>query len=237
MKLYTQIIISVFFLSFSSLVDGQNRISVTLGEFTSLSVSGRANVELVPSETNEMSIISRNGKPEEVAFEIKNGELKIKTKPDLKKENEISIKIPYKTLTRIEAATGAVINSREELKGTDLELKVLAGGKIELSVDVKTIDAKIIQASDIILYGKTTAQNVVANTGGNYLAYELECEESIIKASSGAQIKVTANRIIDATSNSKAYVGYIGEPGSSITKTSLSGKIAAFKTPADAINN
>ena len=237
MKLFIQIIISVLFISFSSQIEGQNRITVTLGEFTSLSVSGRTNVELVPSETNEMSIKSRNGKPEEVAFEIKNGELSIKTKPDLKKENEISIKIPYKSLTRIEAATGAVINSREVLKGTDLELKVLAGGKIEISVDVKTIDAKVTQASDIILYGKTVSQNVVANTGGNYLAYELGCEKSTVKASSGAQIKVTANKIIDATSNSKAYVGYIGEPGSATTRTSLSGKIASFKTSADAINN
>ncbi len=237
MKLISKIILSLILFAFVTVLEGQNRITVTLGEFTSLSVSGRTNIMLVPSETHEMSITTRNGKPEDVKFEIKNGELRVKTKPDLKKENEIGIKIPYTTLTRIESATGAVINSKEVLKGVDLELKVLTGGKIELSIDVKTIDAKTIQASDIILYGKTISQNVVANTGGNYLAYDLECEDSYVKASSGAQIKVTAKKIIDATSNSKAFVGYIGEPASTFIKTSLSGEIASFKTHQDAINN
>lgn len=235
MKLISKIIIPLLLVTFVCELEGQNRITVTLGEFTSLSVSGRADVELVPSETHEMSITARNGKPEDVKFEIKNGELKIKTRPDLKKENEIAIKLPYTTLTRIESTIGAVINSKQEFKGTDIELRVLTGGKIELSVDVETIEAKITHASDIILYGKTTSQNVVANTGGNYLAYELECEDSYVKASSGAQIKVTAKRIIDATSNSKAFVGYIGEPGSTYIKTTLSGEVASFKTHSDAM--
>ncbi len=230
MKKLFLIIISVFFTSFATQLNGQNRIAVTLEEFTSLYVSGSVNIELVPSRSHEMTITARNGQPEEVEYEIKNGKLKIKTRPDLKKENEISIKLPYSMLTHLTAASGALINSRQDLKSKELELKVFSGGKIELSVDAKFIDAKVTQLSDIILYGKTESQNVVANTGGNYLAYDLECEDTYAKASSGAQIKVRAKRKIKVLASTSGFIGYIGDPQISSTKTSLGGEIASYKT-------
>ncbi|MFC2129439.1 GIN domain-containing protein, partial [Bacteroidota bacterium] len=144
------ILLSVFALAFIANLNGQNRITVTLEEFTVLSVSGRADVEIVPSGSHDMSITSRNGQPEDVEYEIKNGKLKIKTKVDLKKGNEISIKVPYNQLTSIEAAGGAVINSRNDLKSDDLNLRALTGGKIEISIEAGMVDAKTTQGSDII---------------------------------------------------------------------------------------
>lgn len=224
------ILLCIILLTFVSSIYGQNRITVTLQGFTSLSVSGSVRVEIVPSGSNQMSITAKNGMPEEVEYEIKNGELKIRAKADLKRENEISIKLPYKNLTSIEAATGAVINSREDLQSENLNLKALTGGKIELSVEARMIDAKVSQVSDIILYGKTISQNVLATTGGNFLAYDMECEESSVKATSGAQIKIKASRKIEATANSKGFIAYIGDPESSHAQTSLGGIIESHKT-------
>ena len=219
------ILLASVLLIFVSGLHAQNRITVELQEFTELSVYGRADVEIIPSESNKMSITARDGRPEEVEYEIRKGELKIRTKPDLKKENEIAIRVPYSMLTSIEASAGAVINSKEDLKSKDLNLKVHAGGKIELTVEAEMIDSKTTQGSDIILYGKTVSQNVLANTGGNYLAYDLESEEAVVKASSGSQIKVKANKKLDATSNSKGFVGYIGDPETLQIQTSMGGII------------
>jgi len=224
------IIISILFISLTSQLNAQNRITVTLEEFTSISVAGRADVELVPSKNHEMSITDKNGQPEQVGYEIRNGKLKIKTKPDLKKENEIYIKVPYSLLTSIEAANGAVINSRENLKFEDLNLKALTGGKIEISVETKSINARVTGVSDIILYGKTVSQDVMATTGGNYLAYDLECDDSNVKATSGAQIKVRAKNKIEVSAASRGFVGYIGDPQTTITKSSLGGEIAKHKS-------
>ena len=221
--------VSIIILMLMSGLYGQNRITVTLQDFTSLSVSGRADVEILPSDSHKMSITARDGRPEEVEYEIRKGELKIRTKPDLKKENEIAIRIPYSVLSSIEASAGAVINSREELKSKDLNLKAIAGGKIELTVETAMIDAKSTQGSDIILYGTTQYQNVLANTGGNYLAYELESEEAIVKASSGSQIKVKASKKLNATASSKGFVGYVGDPETLQIQTSLGGIIERNK--------
>lgn len=209
---------------------GQNRITVTLQDFTKLSVSGSVRVEIVPSASHKMSITAKNGMPEEVNYEIKDGELKIRARADLKQENEIAIKLPYSRLTSIEAATGAVINSREDLVSETLDLKALTGGKIELSIEARMVDAKVSQVSDIILYGNTVSQIVLANTGGNYLAYDMECEEANVKATSGAQIKIKAAKKIEATANSKGFVAYIGDPESSHAQTSLGGVVESYKT-------
>lgn len=230
MKFRLLIIISIFYIAFSGQLIAQNRITVTLEEFTEILVSGRADVELVPSTSHTMSITDRNGQPGQVKYVIRNGKLKISTKPDLKKKNQIYIKLPYSKLIRIEAANGAVINSRENLKSEDLNLKVLTGGKIELSVQTKSLYARLAQGSDIILYGKTISQDVLANTGGNYLAYDLECDDAIVKSTSGAQAKVRAKKKIEVSVASKGFVGYIGDPETTITKSSMGGEIANYKT-------
>jgi hypothetical protein len=230
MKYRNLAIISLLFFALSTHLNAQNRITVTLEEFTAITVIGRADVELVPSKSHTMSITDKNGNPEQVEYVIKNSELKIKTKPDLKQENEIYIKVPYSTLASIEAANGAVVNSSDDLKSENLKLKAISGGKIELSVNTITIYAKVAQVSDIILYGKTNSQNVVANTGGNYLAYDLDCDEAVVKSTSGAQIKVNAKKKIEISATSKGFVGYYGDPNTTITKSSLGGEVANFKS-------
>lgn len=218
------------FLSVLPVLYAQNRITVTLQDFNKLSVSGRASVELIPSESHTMSITSQDGQPEEVEYEIKNGELKIRARADLKKENRIFIKVPYSKIEDIEAIAGAVINSKEDLKSKDLNLKALAGGKIELSIEASMVDAKTNQGSDIILYGKSRIQNVVANTGGNYLAYDMDCEEAYVKSSSGSQIKVKVSKKIEAKANSKGFVGYTGDPEITQVQTSMGGIIEVHRS-------
>lgn len=236
MKAISPIIFAFLLIALSYQSSAQNRITVDLEEFTSLSVSGRIDVELIPSDSKEMSITSRAGQPEEVNVEVKQGELSIRIRPKFNKDEVISIQLPYKSLSKIESMAGAVINSARNLESETLELSAATGGKIELSLNVKSIEAKIAQVSDIILYGKAETQNVIVNTGGNYLAYDLECKDSYVKVSAGSQAKVKASRKIEATAGSKGFIGYIGDPVSTYTKTSLGGEIASYKNKPDEVD-
>jgi hypothetical protein len=206
-------------------LNGQNRLTTTLENFVSLSVSGGVDVELVPSESHQMSITALNGQPEEVRYEIRQGELTIRVRPDFSNKDEIKIKLPYGNLVKIEAYSGAVINSREDLAGKNIELKASNGGKIELSVQVSSITARVTQFADIVLYGNTRDQTIHAATGGNYLAVDLVSENTRVKSSSGAQAKVTVRKMIHATAASKGFIGYLGDPASVYVTSSLGGEI------------
>lgn len=227
-KKYLCLAISISIFSGSMQLVAQDQLSVNLEDYNSLWVSGRIDLELIPSDSKEMTVISKNGNAEEVNIEFKDKELKISVRPKINRNDDISIRLPYRKIERIEAAAGAVINSARDLEADDIFLHVLSGGKIELSLRVKNIDAKITQVSDIILYGSAESQNVTVNAGGNYLAYDLQCQDTFIKVSSGSQGKVTASRKLDATANINGFIGYIGDPAITNVKTSLGGEITSF---------
>jgi len=214
----------------------QNRITKEIIEFHKVYVKGKIEVELIPSNANEITLSSRYIPLEEVEVEFKDNSIYIKTKPKLNSEENVKVKLPYKNITVIEVATGAIVNSARDVESSSLFLKATSGGKIELSIQTDSVLAEVSQLSDIILYGSTKIQEVDLNTGGNYLAYDLDCERTTIKATAGSQGKVIANKAIDANSGSKAFIGYIGNPSTTNIKTSLGGEISAFKTREDANN-
>ncbi len=229
MKRTLHLLPAFIFVFFVSGLQGQNRITRDTEPFTGLVVTGKIHVELVHSPVSEMSIVVRDGSPDKVITEVVNDELRIRLKPELGNDTEIAIKLPYARLEQVEAAAGATISSREVVKEKDLTFRILSVGKIELNIEAEDVDATVTQGGDLILYGTTNTLNVNANTGGNFLGYELESNDTYVKAGSGAQAKVTARRIIDATANTKGYVGYKGEPVSTYVKTSLGGRIASFR--------
>lgn len=235
MKTHTLSIVTGLLFLFS-IVSAQNTLTIALEDYSSLVVSGRIDLELIPSESKEMTITSKNGHPDEVTVDLLAGELKINLKTRVGNNDEITIKLPYSKLIQIEANSGAVVNSARNFEAGDIQLLAATGGKIELAVEVNSITAKVTQISDIILYGKTVSQNVTVYTGGNYLAYDLNSEDTEITVSSGSQGKVTASRKISATANLKGFIGYIGDPAGVSVKTSLGGEIVSFKTKEDAEN-
>jgi len=224
-RFFTLVLLSL--LSFTIPATGQNRVTQDLEPFDKIVVTGKIKVELVHSENNQMSVTVKNGSPDKVIAEVVKGELRIRIRPDLGTNAEIAVKVPYSHLSTLEAAAGATITSRDILTEKYLTFKILSVGKIELTVKAEEIEATVTQGGDLVLYGSTNALNVTANTGGNFLGYELESNDTYVKAATGAQAKVVARRIIDATANTRGYVGYKGEPVSTYVKTT-GGKIGSF---------
>ena len=233
MRYLYYITITLIFTIITPLLSAQNRITAEITEFEEVYVKGRIDLELIPSNATEMTITSRLIDPKEVDVKFKNNALYLKTKLKINSDENVQIKLPYQKLNVVEASGGAVVNSARNINAETLHLKARSGGKIELSIQVKNVFAKITQVSDIILYGKTENQEVIVNTGGNYLASDLNCRHTQIKATAGSQAKVKASESIDATSNSKAFVGYIGDPGKASVSTSLGGEIMQYRTKDD----
>jgi hypothetical protein len=215
----------------------QSNLSSELEEFSTLRVSGNINLEILMANSGHLDF-EMESQPDQVDVELLDNELKIKGKTELGNEPALNLTLYFnESLTDMVSSKGARIISKDTIHGASLALKATSGGKMELVVALQSLDVTISQGSDIILYGKTSSQNVQVSSWGNYLAYELESEDSYIKASSKSQAKVVARRIINATSNGKSFVGYIGEPESTYVKTSLGGEVASFKTKEIALDS
>ena len=194
--------------------------------FTRLKASGHIHIELVPSAEHKLEIVSKDHS-DEYEVDYQQQTLVVKYKSEITNVPRLEVKLHYGELSGIELSKGATVQSADTLRTESLELDVLSGAKVELKLHVDLLDARVNQGADIILYGIAGEQRVDAYSWGNYLAYDLETAEAYVKAATGAQVKVTAERLLEANATSKAFVGYSGEPARKSFKTSVGGEITA----------
>lgn len=221
MRLTASIFVTCFALCLAA--GQENPVSLDT-PFNHLKVTGNIHIELVSSDTQKLTIVSDENQ-DALDIETIEDRLVLKTKSELSKSPSIDVKLQYVNLSSLEIKKGGRVQSGDVLKTKLLQLDVLTGGKIELTIQVDSISARINQGADIILYGSTRSQFINAYTWGNYLAYDLKAENSYVKAATGAQVKVNAYSILDANATSKAFVGYRGEPDQKRIKTSVGGEV------------
>ncbi len=222
------------FLSLGLFSAAQDVVTRALPPFTGISVIGKLRVELYKSDTSRVDLVLENVAAENIITEVKDSVLSIRMKTDTNKSAVIKVLVYYSNLTEITVASNALLLSPDTLVAEKIKFTARIGAKMELDLNVSNLVADVKQGGILVFSGKTTRQEVTVNTGATYSAYTLESEDSYVTANSGSKAKVCAARIIDASSNTKSYIGYIGVPISVYIKTNLGGVIASFAN-ADAV--
>ncbi len=193
--------------------------------FDKLEVQGNIHLELVWSEQTQLEFES-DTVPEELNMKWSNGVLALKNPLELKKSSAIKVKLYLSSLSGLEITRGSVVQSADVMKFPVLSIKADTGGKAEFTIDTDSLYARINQGSDVILSGKTRSQSLHAVTAGNFLGYELEAENTWVKATTGAQVKVNCTGYLNANIKSGAFLGYRGKPDHTAFKSGTGGKIS-----------
>jgi hypothetical protein len=81
----------------------------------------------------------------------------------------------------------------------------------------------VVQSADTLHYDVLSLK---VETGGNFLAYELQTENAWVKASTASQVKVYARRLLNANASGKSFIAYRGEPAVKEFTSSLGGEIS-----------
>lgn len=228
MKSFRQSISILCFILFSLSAVAQEPVTRLLPSFSSLSVIGKMRVEIYKSDTTRVELLVSNAPAENIITDISDSTLNIRLKTDTNKSAVIKVKVYYSALSEISVAANALLLSPETLTAESITFTARSGAKMELDLDVNKLFADVKQGGILVFSGKTNRQEVSVNTGAAYSAYKLLSEDTYVTANAGSKAKVCAARIIDATSNTKSYVGYIGVPVSVFIKTNLGGEIASF---------
>ena len=147
---------------FVGIIFSFGQVERAVGNFSSLKVYDRINVELIESSKNTVEISG----DEDGRIEIinKNGELKIRTKTTqfLKGEN-VRVKVYYDNLNEIQASQGAVIISNEILKANALKLISNEGSSIILELKVNQLAVRGNSGGEFKLSGSAKSQDIVMN--------------------------------------------------------------------------
>ncbi len=190
-------------------VRGSSGIDVYLTE-------GSENKIVVEADENLLEIIETN---------ISNGKLTIKANKNIGRSKAKKVHVTYKSLSSIEASSGADVIGKSVVKSETLTLESSSGADLEVEVFAKELYADTSSGADIQVSGK--ASNIYANasSGSEVNAKNLTTLTCNAKASSGADIVVTVKDRINAKASSGGDVRYYGDPVSVTKKGGKSGNI------------
>ena len=197
----------------------------TLDDFNKLDVSNEIYVELIIAKENAIEIEVENLEPDKVTYEISDMTLKIRANKGLNRDAEVAVKLYYTSLTSITTSGRANVWSEEGLYVESINLNIGNGGETRLRIHSDSLTALVAEGAILFLKGETGYLNVKAGTGATFSGYDFQSEKAIVLANSGGKAKIAVSNYLDATANSKGFVGYIGDPETLHQSTGIGGEI------------
>lgn len=197
-----------------------------LQPFDAISVTGNIEVILQKGDA-EKAVVEVFGIPEdELNIRVSGEELKLSILNSLFYKNEkIKVTVYYKNLRSIRGHAGAKISSTEVIETDKLIARATSGADVRLEIQVNALEGTANEGGILQLKGKTESQEAVANTGGQYRAFDLESQRTYARASTGGEVEVVALQSLDANANLGGEVEYKGNPDERNRRTVLGGGV------------
>jgi|TARA_B110000285_G_scaffold232469_1_gene303595 hypothetical protein len=216
---------TILVLMLSTMVFSQEQIVKELGTFTELKVFNGLLIKVEKSD-NARVVITGIKRGDVVVKNI-NGIVKISMKlTEAFSSDEVSVQLYYAdNISVIDGNEGAIIQVKEVFKQQSVELRAQEGAEIKIRLKVKYLIAKAVSGGRITPKGRATNQNLELSTGGSYMGYNLETDQSYVSASSGSVAQVFVNEILNAKVSLGGSIYYKGDPTDIITKKIIGGTI------------
>ncbi len=182
-------------------------------------------VNLIKSTENKAVISGAN--TNKVAIVNNDGVLKIRMEIDKLFSGYRTFVDLYYTepLVVIDVNEDARISSDEIIEQEVLEVKAQEGGEIILEARVEQMLVKSVTGGIITAKGSSDNQDVLINTGGQYLGKEFQTEFTTVNVNAGSTAEIYANKYVKATVKAGGEVLVYGDPSKMDEKTVFGGKI------------
>jgi len=220
-----QFVIAIFFFSSINLI-AQNKVVREIAPFDKVKISDDLKVTFKKADRENITIVAKGIGYDKIVTESSGRELKLKVKTGIFKDTDVQILVEYVKLRSIEATNKADIKFEEILSGDELILKASSNAVINVEVQVSALKATLSNGGRIEISGTADLQEVEANLGSKYNAYEFETENGYIKSNTTSDVVVWVKNRLEATAGSKAKLKYRGKPEDVQSSSSLGGKIS-----------
>ncbi|KVV13473.1 head GIN domain-containing protein [Flavobacterium sp. TAB 87] len=200
------------------------QVSKELGEFSEIKVFDQLSVQLIQSSTNKIDITG--DRSDEVEVVNKNGQLKIRMPfPKLLSGNNMSIKLYYKRIERIDVNEGSIAHSKETFKQTAFEVSAQEGARVEVNLEVDKVKVTAVSGGIVNISGSATNQSASLGAGGILEAKNLLTSQTAVSVSAGGHAEVNASILVDAKVSAGGSIYIYGKPEQINKKTVLGGRI------------
>ena len=122
--------------------------------------------------------------------------------------------------------TGAIVTLEGVLRLPSLVMNVTTGGMVKGEVDLAKLDVSQNTGSIVKLTGKSVQLNVNGDTGSQFTGDNLVAGTCQAKVSTGAQIRIRAEKELDVKASTGGQVRYSGNPVIRAINVSSGGQVA-----------
>lgn len=201
------------------------KITRELQAFKEIKAFDGISVNLIPAQENKAVITGAN--TNKVAIVNNDGVLKIRMQID-------KIFSGYRTfvdvyfaqpLIIIDVNEDARITSDNTFQQEVLEVKAQEGGEIQIKAKVEQFLVKCVSGGIIKANGSSANQDVLINTGGEYLGKSFTTGFSTVNVNAGSRAEIFATDYVKATVKAGGQVLVFGDPAKMDEKTVFGGKI------------
>jgi len=203
----------------------QNRVIKEVNAFDKVVIADNLKVVFRKADKENVIITATGIDYDKIVVESSGRELKIKLKTGIYSNTDIRIEVDYVKIRSIDVGNNADVKFEGTLTGDQIELKSTGGAVLNINVESAAVKASLNNGGRIEISGKTDLQEVDANLGSKYNAYELESVNGFVKSNTTSDVVVWVTNKLEANAGSKAVLKYRGKPTEVKSSTSLGGKI------------
>lgn len=180
------------------------------GEFTAIKASEGLDVFITQGNESSIKIEADKNIINLIRTDVENNTLRIHLQERVgwAKSKKIFVTLPE--ISRLEASSGADLETTHTIKTDKLELNSSSGADLIISVNADEVNSSASSGSDIRISGTAGIIYANASSGSDIKASNLIVKRAIAKASSGADVTIHATEEVESNSSSGGDVHYSG---------------------------
>jgi len=215
LSLITFFSLAVFAQDSKLIADANATVRTLSGSFTGISVS--SGIELYLSQGNEESIaVSASDEKYMDRFktEVENGVLKIwydnKGVTWRSENKKLKAYVSFKTLNKLHGSAGCEVMLKGSMTADNLDMKFTSGAEFEGQINAKELTVNQNSGSQMNISGKADKIKIDVSSGAEFKGNELAVDFCDAAASSGAAVKISISKELNAKASSGGSIRYNG---------------------------
>jgi len=201
-----KIICLVAFIIFIANTDAQYVIKKNLADFNGIEIGSAAEVNLIQSDSNYVTISSKDSIKKTPKIGVHGGILEITS------SSKGIMDVYVKNITSIRVSDAARVECKDTLKTDNLTIHVSDAASADILVHAKTVKAKADNGSSITIKGTTGSLDVNTSDAANMDGSFLKAASVRVISSNGSNASVWAINSIDANATDGSNITVKGSP-------------------------
>ncbi len=187
--------------------------STEIGDFQTITLTGKLAVELVPSPVNGIEVALYESAADRFRWSVNGaGELSMSLRPTVGKKSRADVRILYNADLQDITANETRLTATEYIETHCIHIGLSGGASANLAIDAKDLELEVKGNSAATIKGESKYLTIKALERSKVDAKEMSSTSAEVTATIGSEVFVNADERLVALTRSGATIYHTGAP-------------------------